>query len=337
MKIRKKIVIYKKIFCRIITNGSLPRDKRLGYTSPFDSPKSPSKNQPHFSFDIGKQTSLGTSSYENVSVQNSKVIFQNGNSPANRKDQSVQIENHSRDVPVGSPHAIKSNSNQMAKYFNVHNTKGNCNFSGSISRDSNYENVIIGNNRNSCSDETDNYVRADDDTKGSPSMYGTIRLNGTKIESQQATPNGSANLYENIALSSTMRNNNHSMPKKNGQLSNSCEMIENKLAISNDDLLEAIEQLSMLSKPKEICMTPKRNNSEKDNAKSNEAKADKERKQLEEEDRKKYIEFLQNEKLHILGNMDVLKRSVAEIEIQEEEISREVISFSRYFLNNTNR
>lgn len=114
------------------------------------------------------------------------------------------------------------------------------------------------------------------------------------------------------------------MPKKNGQLSNSCEMIENKLTISNDDLLEAIEQLSMLSKSKEICTTPKRNNSEKDNAKSNEAKADKERKELEEEDRKKYIEFLQNEKQHILSNMDALKRSVADIEIQEEEISREL-------------
>lgn len=107
-------------------------------------------------------------------------------------------------------------------------------------------------------------------------------------------------------------------------------MIENKLAISNDDLLEAIEQLSMLSKSKEVCVTPKRNNSEKDNAKSNEVKADKERKQIEEEDRKKYIEFLQNEKLHILGNIDVLKRSVSEIEIQEEEIHREVSSFDHY-------
>lgn len=71
-------------------------------------------------------------------------------------------------------------------------------------------------------------------------------------------------------------------------------------------------------------MIPKKNNSEMDNAKSNEAKADKERKELEEEDRRKYIEFLQNEKLHMLGNMDALKRSVADIEIQEEEISREV-------------
>lgn len=265
-------------------------------------------------------------------MQNSKVIFQNGNSPVNRKDHSAQIENYSYDVPVGSPHATTSNSNQTAKYSNVHNTNGNYNYSGSFSRGSNYENVIIGTSRNSCTNETDNYIKADDDTKASPSMYGTIRLNGKKIESQ-ATQNGNANLYENIVISPMTRNNNqnHSMPKKNGPLSNSCEMIENKLAISNDDLLEAIEQLSMLSKPKEICMTPKRNNSEKDNAKSNEVKADKERKQLEEEDRKKYIEFLQNEKLHILGNMDVLKRSVAEIEIQEEEISREVILLSTIF------
>lgn len=168
----------------------------------------------------------------------------------------------------------------------------------------NYENVIVGGANNDGAK-----TRVD-------STYGTIRVNGMQGASQ-------VNLYENVAFP---RNNdqNRSMPKKHGQLSSSCEMIENKLTISNDDLLEAIEQLSMLSKSKEICVTPKRNNSEKDNAKSNEAKADKERKQLEEEDRKKYVEFLRNEKLHILGNMDALKRSVAEIEAQEEEINREV-------------
>ncbi|XP_011500496.1 PREDICTED: pleckstrin homology-like domain family B member 1 [Ceratosolen solmsi marchali] len=122
-------------------------------------------------------------------------------------------------------------------------------------------------------------------------------------------------------------------------------MIDNKLDVSNDDLLEAIEQLSMLSKPRNsggfsttinttttlpiittvvTATTPKRINSEHNNAKSNEAKADKERKESEEEDRKKYIEFLQNEKQHILGNMDGLKRSVADIETQEEEINREL-------------
>lgn len=258
-------------------------------------------------------------------MQNSKVAFQNGNSPASRKDQAAQVENHSCDVSLRAT----SNNNQSVQYANVHNTNDSY-FSGSISRGGNYENVIIGNNHKksgSYTDGTGNCIKADD-TKGSPSTYGTIRLNGTKIEPQQATQNGNASIYENVVLSPRNNNQNHSMPKKNSQLSNSYEMIENKLAISNDDLLEAIEQLSMLSKPKEgVCVTPKRNNSEKDNAKSNEAKADKERKQLEEEDRKKYIEFLQNEKLHVLGNMDALKRSVAEIEIQEEEISREVNFF----------
>ncbi|XP_011875378.1 PREDICTED: pleckstrin homology-like domain family B member 1 isoform X1 [Vollenhovia emeryi] len=312
---------------RIITNGSLPRDKRLGYTSSFDSPKSPSKNQPHFSFDVGKQANWGAASYENVSVQTSKVTLQNGNSSARHKDQSAQVEKHLCDVSAGSPYATAPSNNPSAKYSNVHNTNGSY-FSGSISHGGNYENVIIGNNNKkngSYTGGTGNGIQADDDTRGSPSTYGTIRLNGTKIEPQQATQGGNASIYENVVLSPTRNNNqNHSMPKKNSQLSTSCEMIENKLAISNDDLLEAIEQLSMLSKSKEICVTPKRNNSEKNNAKSNEAKADKERKQLEEEDRKKYIEFLQNEKLHVLSNMDALKRSVAEIEIQEEEISREL-------------
>ncbi|XP_020286149.1 pleckstrin homology-like domain family B member 2 isoform X2 [Pseudomyrmex gracilis] len=312
---------------RIITNGSLPRDKRLGYTSPFDSPKSPSKNQPHFSFDTGKQTTWGTSSYENVSVQNSKMLLTNGNSSVSRRDQSAQVENHLCDVSVGPSHASTPNNDHTTKYSaTVYTPNGNHRFSGPQICDGNYENVNVDNNsnkRNGSYTEGTNFIKAANNTKGSP--YGTIRLNGTKIELQQATPNGNASIYENIVLSPTRNNNqNHSMPKKHSQLSNSCEMIENKLAISNDDLLEAIEQLSMLSKSKEVCVTPKRNNSEKDNAKSNEVKADKERKQVEEEDRKKYIEFLQNEKLHILGNMDVLKRSVSEIEIQEEEIHREL-------------
>ncbi|XP_029052239.1 pleckstrin homology-like domain family B member 1 isoform X1 [Osmia bicornis bicornis] len=274
---------------RIKTNGSLPRDKRLGYSSPFDSPKSPSKNQPHFSFDAIKPPS-NSASYENVCVQNSKMVFQNGN-----------------------PQSTTPNNNQSVKWPNVLGN-GDHSFSNSIShgRSSSYENATVDNsplNNNSGNDKE-------------TSTYGTIQLNGTRINQQ----NGNLSLYENVVIGPVQNNNqnNHSMPKKNGQLSNSYEMIENKLAISNDDLLEAIEQLSMLSKSKEICTIPKKNNSEKDNAKSNEAKADKERKELEEEDRKKYIEFLQNEKLHILGNMDALKRSVADIEIQEEEISREL-------------
>ncbi|XP_076619944.1 uncharacterized protein LOC143341138 isoform X2 [Colletes latitarsis] len=314
---------------RIKTNGSLPREKRLGYSSPFDSPKSPSKTQPHFSFDGTKQSN--SASYENVCVQNSKIVFQNGNSPSNRRNQTSQAEYQTINVQ-DHPQSTTPNNNQSTKWPNVLGN-GDHTFSASISqaRVSSYENAMIDNsvlnNNNNGS-----YAQVNDSTKET-SMYGTIQLNGTRINSQpnntrtyDNTPTiGNVSLYENVVIGTAQNNNqNHSMPKKNGQLSNSCEMIENKLAISNDDLLEAIEQLSMLSKSKEICMIPKKNNSEKDNAKSNEAKADKERKELEEEDRRKYIEFLQNEKVHILGNMDALKRSVADIEIQEEEISREL-------------
>ncbi|XP_015429767.1 PREDICTED: pleckstrin homology-like domain family B member 1 [Dufourea novaeangliae] len=318
---------------RIKTNGSLPRDKRLGYNSPFDSPKSPSKTQLHFSFDAAKQST--SASYENVCVQNSKMIFQNGNnSPSSRRNQTNQPENQTTNVQ-SYPQSIAPNNNQSTKWPNVHGN-GDHSFSGSISqvRGPGYENAtiegsILNNNNNN------GYNGQTNDVTNETSGYGTIQLNGTRINSNQpnnarnydnnSTKTGNVSLYENVVIGPLQNNNqNHSMPKKNGQLSNSCEMIENKLAISNDDLLEAIEQLSMLSKSKEICMIPKKNNSEKDNAKSNEAKADKERKELEEEDRRKYIEFLQNEKLHILGNMDALKRSVADIEIQEEEISREL-------------
>lgn len=171
------------------------------------------------------------------------------------------------------------------------------------------------------------------------STFSTIQLNGTRIASspvpnyENLTVNGSNSIYENVVSS---QNNNHpNTLKRNGHLTNSCEIIENKLAISNDDLLEAIEQLSLLSKSKDNCVTPKKNNTERDNAKSNEAKADKERRELEEEDKKKYIEFLQNEKVHILGNMEMLKRSIADIEIQEEDISREVTFFKSSFCSTT--
>ncbi|XP_025154972.1 uncharacterized protein LOC105187474 isoform X2 [Harpegnathos saltator] len=353
---------------RIITNGSLPRDKRLGYHSPFNSPKSPSKNQPHFSFDVCKQTGgCGTaSSYENVFVQNSQLVFQNGDSPVNRKDHRF-VE---ADVAAGPLHLLATTSNdgdhQPAKFRpNVRDasssSSSSSSSSGSSSSSSNSSNSSSSNSNYSFSDSITNQAHGSgggggglncgnndhqqttqkyDGTKtktktktyddaGEPT-YGTIRSNGTRIEPpQRAMQNANANLYENVAFPTTRNNNDQfqnrsTMPKKHGQLSNSCEMIENKLTVSNDDLLEAIEQLSMLSaKSKEICVTPKRNNTERDNAKSNEAKADKERKQLEEEDRKKYIEFLRSEKLHILGNMDALKRSVAEIEAQEEEITRE--------------
>ncbi|XP_076301088.1 uncharacterized protein LOC143219132 isoform X2 [Lasioglossum baleicum] len=315
---------------RIKTNGSLPRDKRLGYNSPFESPKSPSKTQSHFSFDTSKQPH--STSYENVCVQNSKVIFQNGNSPSNCRNPIAQSENQTTNVQNHHPQSTMPNNNQTTKWPNVLGN-GDYSFSGSIAqvRSPGYDNTTI--DHSVLNNNNNGYGQANDAAKET-SAYGTIQLNGTRIISQpnntrnydNSTPtSGNVSLYENIVISSPQNNNqNHSIPKKNSQTSNSCEMIENKLAISNDDLLEAIEQLSMLSKSKEICMIPKKNNSEKDNTKSNEAKADKERKELEEEDRRKYIEFLQNEKLHILGNMDALKRSVADIEIQEEEISREL-------------
>ncbi|XP_014222211.1 pleckstrin homology-like domain family B member 1 [Trichogramma pretiosum] len=125
-----------------------------------------------------------------------------------------------------------------------------------------------------------------------------------------------------------------------------------KLDVSNDDLLEAIEQLSQLSKPRNSSgstttpiadhyQTPvkrlngdnsKRLNDEygdradnnKDDGKADESEKEQQRAQLEDQDRGKYMDFLENEKQHILANMDSFKRSVAEIETQEEEISREL-------------
>ncbi|XP_033334415.2 uncharacterized protein LOC117225187 isoform X2 [Megalopta genalis] len=316
---------------RIKTNGSLPRDKRLGYNSPFESPKSPSKTQSHFSFDTSKQAH--STSYENVCVQNSKIIFQNGNSSSTCRNPANQPEIQTTNPQNHHPQSTTPNHNQTTKWPNVHGN-GDYSFSGSIAqvRSPGYDNATIDHSVLNNNNNNNSYGLTNDGVKET-SAYGTIQLNGTRIVSQSnntrnydnsTSASGNVSLYENVVLISAQNNNqNHSIPKKNGQTSNSCEMIENKLAISNDDLLEAIEQLSMLSKSKEICMIPKKNNLEKDNAKSNEAKADKERKELEEEDRRKYIEFLQNEKLHILGNMDALKRSVADIEIQEEEISRE--------------
>lgn len=205
-------------------------------------------------------------------------------------------------------------------------------FSASISRaQRTYENVSL------LSTERER-VKVDPRRTGE-TIFGTIRLNGRAIE-----PPGGGGCwtrdYENLVPTSSelslYENNNrgcssnggsgHSSLRRNGHLPNSCRVIENKLAISNDDLLEAIQQLSMLAtRSKEtIVATPKLNNTERNNARSNEAKADRERERLQERDRNKYVEFLHNEKLHILGNMDVLKRSIADIEVQEEEINREV-------------
>lgn len=175
--------------------------------------------------------------------------------------------------------------------------------------------------------------------------------------------NGNLSIYENIGgkninynnnFNNNNINNNNSIdnnkiknpPRPNRKPTRQQRNIEDKLDVSNDDLLEAIEQLSMLSKPRNsmsgivssvlettnntsatnVQATPKKIISSVDtcNKTNNDVKG-----QLEndEEDRKKYVEFLQNEKLHILSNMETYKRSVADIETQEEEIDREVIFF----------
>ena len=152
--------------------------------------------------------------------------------------------------------------------------------------------------------------------------------------------NGNLTIYENVNSQRHNNVNNNGNGVKNCVIKNASlprppkkpareRTNEAKLDVSNDDLLEAIEQLSMLSKPRNSTgsikqiMTPK---IERDNERSNEDRYEIEPKQLDEIDRKKYVEFLQNEKQHILGNMDSFKRSVADIEAQEEEMSREVSS-----------
>ncbi|XP_012277170.1 pleckstrin homology-like domain family B member 1 [Orussus abietinus] len=318
---------------RIKTNGSLPRDKRPGYNSPFDSPKSPSKSQPHFSFESSRQTSPAAA-YENVAFQNCRPM-RNGDASNDERAKSVNVDDDSASHRECLQTTTPDNSNRSPGWPSTCQGKdtgnggireGERGFSGSLSRSRtpNYENVVP--------------RRSNDSPRSSTierTAFGKIQLNGTRIAVHDSGRNyenfvplnGNADsAYENVTVTNGKATNNkdgRASLKRNGQLSNSCEVIENKLAISNDDLLEAIEQLSMLSKSKDICTTPKRNNSERDNAKSNEAKADKERKELEEEDRRKYIGFLRNEKIHILGNMDALKRSVADIEIQEEDINRE--------------
>ncbi|XP_046628300.1 pleckstrin homology-like domain family B member 1 [Neodiprion virginianus] len=282
---------------RIKTNGSLPREKRPGYNSPFDSPiRSPSSSgsqQSNFSFSESSRPGV---SYENVNlVQGARngrteVVFggetsgENGNETIAVNYENVRINEATSGY--GKIQVVNSRSLPAQNYENFSPTNGNLR----PSQIEEHNPVVTKNNATS-------YQQA----RG----FRSFSNNQQQQQQQQHQHQCQGN-------------------RKNGQLQNSCEVIENKLAISNDDLLEAIEQLSMISKSKEAFATPKRNNTERDNAKSNEAKADKAREELEIEDRRKYVEFLQNEKVHIHGNMDVLKRSIADIETQEEEIGREL-------------
>ncbi|XP_043280405.1 pleckstrin homology-like domain family B member 2 [Venturia canescens] len=289
---------------RIKTNGSLPRDKRPGYNSPFgSSPESPIASQ---------RRCFSSSSTTETSENRAKQRYV-GDGTNNNCSHELTLSNDDDN--------------------NNNNNDENNGFSASVSRaQRTYENVSLL--------PAEKERAKVDPRRTGETIFGTIRLNGRAIE-----PNGGGGCwtrdYENLAPTSSelslYENNNRggcssnggsgtSSLRRNGHLANSCRVIENKLAISNDDLLEAIQQLSMLAtRSKEtIVATPKRNNTERNNARSNEAKADRERERLQERDRNKYVEFLHNEKLHILGNMDVLKRSIADIEVQEEEINREL-------------
>lgn len=126
-----------------MTNGSLTRDKRPGHNSPFGSPKSPSKIQPHFAFDSSKESKSAV--YENVDV-NSKVTLQNGDTPNNSRTTSdfVHEENEHKSNDR-DPHPTTPN-NQSSKWLNASGT-ADLNFSNSMSHahSPNYENVRVEN------------------------------------------------------------------------------------------------------------------------------------------------------------------------------------------------
>lgn len=297
------------MYFRIKTNGSLPRDKRPGYNSPFNSPKNSPKCQPQFSFESPNATR--------------KIINQNETSPNSLQSNSSSMEK------LSSPSTNTSSKWQNDSGFSTSTVQ---------SQSFNYENVKI-----TIDDDTHNTIR-NETTRQSPITFGTTKSNNGIVNGNSSyesmSINGNTSIYENVMISSMQNDNKnysttlkrHDSINNNNNDNKTCEKIDNKITISNDDLLEAIEQLSMLSKPKEICVTPKKN----ELTVNNKSNADKKRKELQDEDKKKYIEFLKNEKLHILGNMDVLKRSVADIEVQEEEINRAVnifVFFHIFFLD----
>ncbi|XP_043482493.1 pleckstrin homology-like domain family B member 1 [Leptopilina heterotoma] len=310
---------------RIMTNGSLTRDKRSGHNSPFGSPKSTSKIQPHFAFESSKENK--STAYENINVQNSKITFQNGETSNNTQNTSNIVHNENENkFTVRDSQPTTPNNNQTAKWPNIYNNEQSNYFTPSSHFESpSYENIKIENGIHS----KEAQIFHERSKSESPSIYG--KVNGRKLDSQNyenfAPLNGNLSIYENVVMP---RNNiqimSNTLPRRKSiKSNNSCEIIDNKLLVSDDDLLDAIEQLKMLPKCNDTVQNiPKRINLEKDNAKSNETKSDKENKVHEEEDRKKYMDFLENEKRHILGNMEVFKRSIADIENQEEEINREL-------------
>lgn len=90
-----------------------------------------------------------------------------------------------------------------------------------------------------------------------------------------------------------------------------------QLDVSNDDLLEAIEQLSMLAKPP---------NSERFDpiTENGNGKLTNDSKSSDQEEKDKYTDFLKDEKKVILEQLESYKKKVEEIETQEEELLQNV-------------
>ncbi|XP_014211499.1 putative uncharacterized protein DDB_G0287457 isoform X2 [Copidosoma floridanum] len=164
-----------------------------------------------------------------------------------------------------------------------------------------------------------------------------VPLNGNLLSVYENVNNNNNNNNNNNIINNNNNNNNNGIGSeartKRSKPARRQQVVEDKLDVSNDDLLEAIEQLSMLSKPRrsfgtetEVAAVAQTTTTTTTTPQvmPKKVQASEKKRELEDEDRRRYVEFLQNEKLHILSNMDIYKRSVAEIENQEEEINREL-------------
>ena len=156
-----------------MTNGSLTRDKRPCHNSPFGSPKSPSRIQPHFAFDSSKENKLII--YENMNVQNLKMVHQNGDVPNNNRTTSnfVHEEKEEKHSSCDLQPTTKNNS-QSAKWP-ISTDNREAEFSNSIShvRNPNYENIAIENGTNNVTESPVVHEKAKSE---SPSIFGKIYI-----------------------------------------------------------------------------------------------------------------------------------------------------------------
>ena len=155
-----------------MTNGSLTRDKRSGHNSPFGSPKSPSKIQPHFAFDSSKEYKSNV--YENMNVS-SKVTLQNGDTPKNNRTTSnFEHEENKHKWNGRDLHPTTPNNNQAMKWPNASGNEDS-NFYNSMSqtRSPNYENVRVENGGINVTETPVVHERAKSE---SPSIFGKIEF-----------------------------------------------------------------------------------------------------------------------------------------------------------------